>query len=1582
MSTFAKRLSAWFVPLSLLTGCTGEVATQPLGTERAAESAIPDSGFVPYPIKYNNQFQPVLGNSGQYLPGWDGSVADLIAADAYALCTLSGDYESNNLFNDYPEPVNDLYLEYLHAKMGEVICAITPDPNKTEYNWWYNRSQEQCNIDPRSGKFSKIDDFTRDPGGYGSLYSDLGQLAQWGLSGNSSVMESARRFAALEINAADVNLCMAQYMREQVNGGQSLFTTSTDLTEILALIRERAQLSSVSFGLLAKIASSDAGGSEPTSITNAENDWMVLVRRWLRDVATPEELARIGEDFATAVRLSMQSTRDLAAVLQRSAGQRPVGVSGTSRTQRDWGVEQPRIRLMNLLYGGDPLGNVNGDSTHGRGFGGAIRRGGAAPFVSVDMRDPRLGTLIGLARAADALDIRLNVGATGPHAFDVETSAERLYQSIEVGLRVTKCHIENPQAICDPVAIRNSLPGIDSFHDYDVWQKHLIEPATTVTLMQAFAEAFAELETTALNLDPGQFDGVMHLIGHHGSTSIDGSQWVHIDQNFGVAPLAGHELGADYARLYYLPESLVLDASPYDQGFAAYGPNSDAWDNLRQLGAVPALSFVREALVEGSSTDGGPASFFAAAADVLPEIEREIGPRSVIIRPELEVVASSCPGGGTCQYLQGKYGTDGYLYRVSSTTHGDDPLDELVTAPYSPQLQAVAVDPHTVGFDGVSRQDLDSYATVDADTVAFPGYGDGYEKRDFSYESPDGQLERQLLKGVDPNGNAGDHLYMTLAANRLNPWESLQQSFGGELNAMAEKLMRVLPGDWSRPAFDAFGLPADWVPPADASLVGGNPGEQSYTYYLGVAKQAAQEATTAVQSAIDNLVLETEEQVDLDAAEQRAQTIAGIETAAICGKSESCVDIQVQPTTAWLPNLGDCSADDLGTPLAGDAQAMCEAAMSARDAVIPSMRVTNVAYAAFIDKSPSFSEYSGSELQGLFVRQWNSMNKVALADKSFLSQARALGTEIEAVDAQLAQALDQKNQAQAEIDDAIAALDAEALGITGQIAALEYDKAKLANAVGEAYDKMNRECSNDALVSAYYAGKSYTNVGVFIQGDLHNHGYHWDIGTPDSKSWSPGPMYAQGKLCDDSTAQYNTALANQADLQLSIDAQEHALNARTDLTDEEKATKELARTTANSTYTAALASAASTKETRWAQVMGSLSELQAGVGEVLASIADFAQLGQKLDGVKAQEALETDLAQKHADARFGIQRKFRSYDMWRARALLESARRLAVAARRAVESHFVVDLSELSATQAFVESPALWADEIYGSDLDAPSVVGLSAAPKAAGAIYPNKLIDYVENLERFVQGYTVSYPTSLAEPDTEVLTLPGPDARATIGEDAEGGAIEIVSPTSTGWTFYCPDAGAWLPNPGVGEQPLVDTVDTLCGVDPPKAPTRARYVFSLDPWGRLGGAIAIDPLKERHNVRWTRLAVNLVGTGIRDCQRAGDPSACYAEPFLRYDLEHVGPAWTTNYAEEWRAFNLPTALIESAKALATEEWLDPLTNSWSTSLVANAARTEFFGRSVGGSYTLELELGPEVRLSRIERVQILEQTEYWVRQH
>ena len=53
-------------------------------------------------------------------------------------------------------------------------------------------------------------------------------------------------------------------------------------------------------------------------------------------------------------------------------------------------------------------------------------------------------------------------------------------------------------------------------------------------------------------------------------------------------------------------------------------------------------------------------------------------------------------------------------------------------------------------------------------------------------------------------------------------------------------------------------------------------------------------------------------------------------------------------------------------------------------------------------------------------------------------------------------------------------------------------------------------------------------------------------------------------------------------------------------------------------------------------------------------------------------------------------------------------------------------------------------------------------------------------------------------------------------------------------------------------------------------------------------------------------------------------------------------------------------------KAIASELWLDPLRDGWSTSYVSAVARTEFSGRPLGGQYEIVMAAGPDVRLDRI----------------
>jgi hypothetical protein len=163
--------------------------------------------------------------------------------------------------------------------------------------------------------------------------------------------------------------------------------------------------------------------------------------------------------------------------------------------------------------------------------------------------------------------------------------------------------------------------------------------------------------------------------------------------------------------------------------------------------------------------------------------------------------------------------------------------------------------------------------------------------------------------------------------------------------------------------------------------------------------------------------------------------------------------------------------------------------------------------------------------------------------------------------------------------------------------------------------------------------------------------------------------------------------------------------------------------------------------------------------------------------------------------------------------------------------------------------------------------------------------------------------------------------------------------------------------------------------------PSRARMTFLLDPWARLSGDIAHEPYEMRYNARWIRMALNLVGVGIKDCTKAADPLDCYSQSFVRYNLTHIGPAWVTDYSQLWRMLGVPLGRIEGAKALAAEQWLDPVSNSWGKPYVDAIARDELLDRPFGGSYELELESPAEVRLDHIDRMQVLTQAAYWVKQ-
>ena len=637
----------------------------------------------------------------------------------------------------------------------------------------------------------------------------------------------------------------------------------------------------------------------------------------------------------------------------------------------------------------------------------------------------------------------------------------------------------------------------------------------------------------------------------------------------------------------------------------------------------------------------------------------------------------------------------------------------------------------------------------------------------------------------------------------------------------------------------------------------------------------------------------------------------------------------------------------------------------------------------------------------------------------------------------------------------------------------------------------------------------------------------------------------------------------------------------------------------------------------------------------------------------------------------GLYRIYRDHELWRAKATIDHARRYALAARRAIEARYVVDLSSLSDDEPFVASPRSWADEVYGYDLSLPAALGLSASGQRGGTAYSSKVKDYVSNLKAFVAGYAARRPSAVASNEVDVVTLPGlaPESPALVNlapaAAASGGASQsstlngavasraadgntngvlanssvsettatsgiaswwnidlqkidwidnvtlwnrtdgtdfarafdllvVVSeepitaqfyfqaaflpgayrvkldgsfalpvkisvgrwgryvrvmpaivpfsilslaevevwgdapdnlalgkqatqsstlraaseavdgfkgPIETGvppegpvsYSSTIGDYGTWWqvdlgvrrqidrvelyharyytpdipPRPlhvlvadepfiergidailarrdvsefvvnidAVSQEPshvlparkgryvriwmdagplLLGEVEVLsrpiryssgaswmlhCTNDGSGAPgwvsiadgcqrsgivsqvDRAKYEFALDPWGRLRGSIADEPFSRRHNVRWGPLAVNVVGSGVRDCSRAVDPKSCFAQGFINFDLNHVGSPWIADYDGVWRTQNMPPGRIEGGKALAAELWLDPLKDGWSTSYIAPVARSEWQLRPLGGTYEIELNVTPDVVIDRIDRVQLLVGSTSWVKQ-
>lgn len=135
------------------------------------------------------------------------------------------------------------------------------------------------------------------------------------------------------------------------------------------------------------------------------------------------------------------------------------------------------------------------------------------------------------------------------------------------------------------------------------------------------------------------------------------------------------------------------------------------------------------------------------------------------------------------------------------------------------------------------------------------------------------------------------------------------------------------------------------------------------------------------------------------------------------------------------------------------------------------------------------------------------------------------------------------------------------------------------------------------------------------------------------------------------------------------------------------------------------------------------------------------------------------------------------------------------------------------------------------------------------------------------------------------------------------------------------------------------------------------------------------------YNYRIESIAVNLVGTGLRDCTGSGGSSGCFASGNVSYSLLHQGAFLVRNAIGSLYDAPVFPGRVESARALAAERYLTNPLSSADRSLVEPYLRHEFQGRPMGGTLVLRLWDDPRFVFERLEDVQLLVNYRYWQHQ-
>lgn len=812
--------------------------------------------------------------------------------------------------------------------------------------------------------------------------------------------------------------------------------------------------------------------------------------------------------------------------------------------------------------------------------------------------------------------------------------------------------------------------------------------------------------------------------------------------------------------------------------------------------------------------------------------------------------------------------------------------------------------------------------------------------------------------------------------------------FNGAFAQMLERLMARDGFNPGRPAYDAFGIPLRWSPPANPTLFAGTQSQSAVQYYLTQAQSAAGAATSQVKDALNTLLQSQRDQTALAAAVQKGAQVSKLQQEGLCGEAVPDCDTSTESTSIDVRKIWnaaaagnsphhrdfdnavlDCSTMpqvDLSTAGAMQVQERLDCMVLNMLGVAP--QSIQLAKAVVDHKSdaqmPTFGLYQGGTFQRALIDQWTALQVVTADIKDILAAERTA----EANTATFAQAVQNATIQWDNIKDGrCSPKELARMIVNGSCT----DSCAWTNDTPVLSAPLHLTCkvANDAFgkVANYLGCEVGSLFGGNCSTDRPTDGCAVSKTTADNQSDKDVTWNDFGQTSSGSSESSSVGVGFVASVGwgsgTSVSQTEVPIGQRRAFC--QSVQQNLAQ--GNDQLVGAMFESYAALTERTAGYLRDVSVL------VQAS-AEGSTMAEQVKLAKASADLETAQLADGQLSNLSVSRQIHDLDAWRAQALLDAARMASVTARRAIENHYVVDLSRLTGAEAFVAAPNTWSDDIYKYDLSMSSSLGLDSSSGLAPSINPNALSDYVDDLTRFVSGFAVTRPTAVANDDTDVLTLPGPSGLST------GGAIAMGAAAGDGaaWTFLCPaQTGSdtvWMPLPADGNP------NDACG-SAATHPSAARISFTLDPWGRVNGDVANPPFTKRYNARWGHLSVNIVGTGVIDCTLAADPDGCYVQQYVPYELTQDGFAWVTDWNQAWTVLGTPIAQVEGAKALAAELWLDPLQNNFSQSVVAAVARSELVDRPFGGDYQLQFNVGPEIRLDRIGRIQLLVDSNYWVKQ-